>query len=88
MIAALEKEVEEEEIRQRKGRSYRLLSRDIEFCVYMIERHGEDYEVRNFQLMHSFFSSFMFYESLDIVSYRLLHIFQSFQVFSFGTASF
>ncbi|CAG9535072.1 unnamed protein product [Cercopithifilaria johnstoni] len=44
VIAALEKEAEEEEIRQKKGRGYRLLARDIEFCVYMIERHGEDYE--------------------------------------------
>uniref|UniRef100_A0A0R3RHG1 Nucleolar protein 16 n=1 Tax=Elaeophora elaphi TaxID=1147741 RepID=A0A0R3RHG1_9BILA len=44
VIAALEKEVEEEQIKQKKGRSYRLLARDIEFCVYMIERHGDDYE--------------------------------------------
>ncbi|KAL3990679.1 Ribosome biogenesis protein Nop16 family protein [Acanthocheilonema viteae] len=44
VIATLEKEVEEEEMRQKKGRGYRLLARDIEFCAYMIERHGEDYE--------------------------------------------
>lgn len=54
MIAALEKEVEEEEIRQKKGRNYRLLARDIEFCVYMIERHGDDYEARIFRLTFSF----------------------------------
>ncbi|EJD74272.1 hypothetical protein, variant [Loa loa] len=47
VIAALEKEVEEEEARQKKGRTYRLLARDIEFCVYMIERHGDHYEARN-----------------------------------------
>lgn len=51
MIAALEKEVEEEEMKQKEGRRYRLLARDIEFCVYMIEKYGEDYEVRNFQLL-------------------------------------
>uniref|UniRef100_A0A915Q7C0 Nucleolar protein 16 n=1 Tax=Setaria digitata TaxID=48799 RepID=A0A915Q7C0_9BILA len=44
VIAALEKEVKEEEEKQKKGRRYRLLARDIEFCLYMIERHGNDYE--------------------------------------------
>ncbi|VIO89066.1 Uncharacterized protein BM_BM7439 [Brugia malayi] len=44
VITALEKEAEEEKIKQKKGRSYRLLARDIEFCIYMIEKHGGDYE--------------------------------------------
>ncbi|KAM3728215.1 Nucleolar protein [Dirofilaria immitis] len=44
VIAALEKEVEEEKIRQKKRRNYCLLARDIEFCVYMIEGHGDNYE--------------------------------------------
>ncbi|VDN91895.1 unnamed protein product [Brugia pahangi] len=48
VITALEKEAEEEKIKQKKGRSYRLLARDIEFCIYMIEKHGGDYEARPF----------------------------------------
>lgn len=28
-----------------RERIYKLLPRDIKFCVYMIEKHGEDYEV-------------------------------------------
>ncbi|OZC10903.1 ribosome biogenesis protein Nop16 [Onchocerca flexuosa] len=49
VIAALEKEVEDEEIRQKKGRTYRLLAKDIEFCIYMIEKHGDNYEAGIFR---------------------------------------
>lgn len=45
VISALEREVRKEEKRMSKGRRYRLLQQDIDFCVYMMQRHGEDYEV-------------------------------------------
>lgn len=45
-VAALEKAAAvEEEKRQRRERMYRLLPRDVTFCVRMIETHGDDYEV-------------------------------------------
>ncbi|VDK19034.1 unnamed protein product [Anisakis simplex] len=44
VIRALEREVKREEKQIKKGRTYRLLEKDIEFCVYMIQKHGEDYE--------------------------------------------
>lgn len=48
VIASLEKAAKEEEEQQKRGRRYRLLAQDIEFCVYMIENHGDDYEVSFF----------------------------------------
>lgn len=42
--AALEDAVATETAVQSKGRAYRLLDRDVEFCIYMLEKHGEDYE--------------------------------------------
>ncbi|KHN86130.1 Nucleolar protein 16 [Toxocara canis] len=44
VINALEREVKREEKRLSKGRQYRLLQQDIDFCLYMIQRHGDDYE--------------------------------------------
>uniref|UniRef100_A0A915CKB1 Nucleolar protein 16 n=1 Tax=Parascaris univalens TaxID=6257 RepID=A0A915CKB1_PARUN len=44
VIRALEREARMEEKRMSKGRRYRLLQQDIDFCVYMMQRHGEDYE--------------------------------------------
>lgn len=34
------------------GRTHKLLPRDIKFCVDMIEKHGEDYEVMYSKLCH------------------------------------
>ncbi|CAJ0957147.1 unnamed protein product, partial [Mesorhabditis belari] len=42
VLGSLEKEAKELEDKQ-SGRKTKLLDRDMEFCIYMIERHGDDY---------------------------------------------
>jgi len=38
---------EPEKPKELKPRVYKLLTRDIEFCIYMLEQYGMDYEVSN-----------------------------------------
>ncbi|KAH7723280.1 Ribosome biogenesis protein Nop16 [Aphelenchoides avenae] len=44
VVVQLEKEAEEATKQQKKGRQHKLLQRDIQLCLELIERHGEDYE--------------------------------------------
>ncbi|KAF8381124.1 nol-16 [Pristionchus pacificus] len=44
VVSELEKAAEQEAKDQKVGREFRLQERDIEFCVYMYEKHKDDYK--------------------------------------------
>ncbi|EGT33443.1 hypothetical protein CAEBREN_09488 [Caenorhabditis brenneri] len=45
IVSNLEKQVqEEEEARANQGRKFRLFHRETELCVYMLARHGDDFQ--------------------------------------------
>ncbi|VDN25604.1 unnamed protein product [Gongylonema pulchrum] len=80
VIASLEKEAKEEEERQKVGRTYRLLTQDIQFCVFMIEKHGDDYEVRIFPgicgckfALGSYYSSSFFASASEKTIFKIVN---------------
>uniref|UniRef100_A0A1I7XLQ7 Integrase n=1 Tax=Heterorhabditis bacteriophora TaxID=37862 RepID=A0A1I7XLQ7_HETBA len=44
VLSTLKNQVLEEE-KKNQGRTFRLLDRDMELCIYMIERYGNDFKV-------------------------------------------
>uniref|UniRef100_A0A0N5AYQ6 Nucleolar protein 16 n=1 Tax=Syphacia muris TaxID=451379 RepID=A0A0N5AYQ6_9BILA len=44
VVAKLEKVVADATIRNKQGRKFYLMPKDIDFCVHLIKRYGDDYE--------------------------------------------
>lgn len=61
---ALQRDKAERAQRSRE-RVYKLLPRDIQFCVRMMEKYGEDYEVVSFPLKLKEKFNFSQYDCLD-----------------------